>query len=200
MSSRQIRMKDFGSIAARIVLSLSCVIFIMCFCTAPAETGAVPVHHAHGHTRVRRPPPRRDPAVNVPVWIDIYDDYDDDEEDDGTVPYELKADGVVTVVPNSPSKWISSVDVAANRFTLSAPLTLAAPVASPDVAQIRAVFNSSVDRKSVDSLIDPEKTRLTLAGEVAFGESLNRVELLQIVVERADGVVFVQNISIGLNF
>lgn len=158
--------------------------------------------NAEGNPTQYRRPPHRPPhhggAVNVPVWVDIYED--EEEESGGTVPYELRADGTIVLVPNAPALWVTSVDIGMNRFALTAPLSFPYPMTSADVAQIRAVFNASVDRKSVDTLLDGDMTQLTAAGRVARGGSLNRVELLQIVFERVDGRTFVQNLSIGLDF
>ena len=150
------------------------------------------------HTRPPHRPPHHGGSINVPVWVDIYED--EEEDGDGTVPYELRADGTIVLVPNSPALWTTSVDIGANRFALSAPLSFPYPMTSADVAQIRAVFNASVERKSVDTLLNKDATTLTAAGQIARGGSLNRVELLQIVFERIDGRTFVQNLSIGLDF
>lgn len=174
-----------------IVLSL-----LLAFICTDAALGAAQYHRPPGGGHQR--PPHHQGSVNVPIWIEP--NWNEDDESDGTVPYELQADGTVVLVPNSPSRWTTSVDVGANRFALTAPLSFPYPMTSADVAQIRALFNDSVDRRSVDTLLNEEMTELTATGKIARGGSLNRVELLQIVLERTDGRTFVQNLSIGLDF
>lgn len=187
-----INRKIWGDTVRKIPVILSTLLLLAFFICTNAE----------GNPAQHRRPPHRPPhhggSVNVPVWVNI--DEDDDGEGDGTVPYELRADGTIVLVPNAPALWTTSVDIGMNRFALSAPLSFPYPMTSADVAQIRAVFNAAVDRKSVDTLLDADMAQLTATGHVARGGSLNRVELLQIVFERVDGRTFIQNLSIGLDF
>jgi hypothetical protein len=110
----------------------------------------------------------------------------------------LGSDGRIYVVPSSPSQWSRSVDVGASTFRLAAPLSLPPMLKSADLAQIRAVFNDAVDRRTIETTVNADVTRLETGGRTAPRKKLNDVELVQIVVETLDGRVFVQSLSIGI--
>ncbi|MDR3354028.1 MAG: hypothetical protein LBO21_03230 [Synergistaceae bacterium] len=137
--------------------------------------------------------PQKDKSRVPPIWIEIRGD------DDSTARDEPKYDGTIYVVPGSPSQWSRSVDVGAGTFILSAPLSFPPSLKSADVAQIRAIFNDAVDRRTVDSIVEENATRFSAGGRTASGRGLGDVELIQIVVEHISGGTFVQNLSIGLD-
>jgi hypothetical protein len=144
--------------------------------------------------------PPKDGAGHRPsVWIEVGGG-GKDGADDPRIPHGGEADGVVYVVPGSPGEWSRSVDVGAGTFRLGAPLFLPPIVRSPDLAQIRAIYNEAVDARTVDVTLDRERTNLSTGGRIRPGYGLGEVGLLQIVVERADGRVFVQDLDIGLDY
>ena len=139
-------------------------------------------------------PPHYDPSLNI--WIDLEED--DDEDDTGRIPYEPQASGVVTLVPFSPSRWTASVDLGENAFEMAAPLSLPVTIRSADVASIRAIFSEAVDGGSVDTIVGDDFGTLYVSGRpVRFGR-LSEVELVQMILERVDGVILVQNLKVGL--
>ncbi|MDR1481757.1 MAG: hypothetical protein LBI74_03935 [Synergistaceae bacterium] len=137
--------------------------------------------------------PREDKPRIPPIWIEIRTGGDSQERD------EPEYDGRIFIVPSSSSQWSRSVDVGAGTFRLSAPLVLPPQLKSSDVAQIRAIFNDVVDRRTVDNDIEADATRFSAGGRVASGRGLGDVELIRVVLERTDGGAFAQDLSIGLN-
>ena len=87
----------------------------------------------------------------------------------------------------------------AGEFLLSAVFVFPPMLRSRDLAQVRAVFNEAVEKGSVISTLDGDAARFLAGGRTAPGYGLNDVELVQVVVERADCRTFVQNLSVGLN-
>lgn len=154
-----------------------------------AAAFAEPPTSRHPH----RPPP---PQHRPPVRIEIEGPRIGDDEDDDTAA--VQADGRIVVVPAAPGDWERSLDVAAGTFALYAPLTLPASLPKEDVAAIRAVFNDAVRKASVGARLDDDRSRLSITGGLAPGAGFGRVELLHILLERADGKIFVQDLSIGL--
>lgn len=156
-----------------------------------------PAWASHRGGRPPRPPHHGhyDPSLNI--WVDI-GEYEDDEYETGKLSRE-DADGVVTVVSSSPGRWLTDVDIGMNAFEMIAPLSLPPTVKSRDIAGMRAIFNDSVDRKTVDTTVDDRFETLTASGRLVRGGAFGRVELIQIIVETMDGRVLIQDISVGLD-
>lgn len=177
----------------RNIFALSLALILIC--AAPLWAAR---HHGHGPQR----PPGYDPSVNI--WTDLDLDEDDAKDETGKIARE-DADGVVTVVPNSPGRWLSDIDIGMNTFEMIAPLSLPRTIKSADISQMCAIFNSEVDRKTVDTIIDEDFASLSVSGRLARGAAsgrlgrFDRVELIQIIVETADGRVLIQDLSVGLD-
>lgn len=166
---------------------------LLCVATSIAWGGP---HGGHPH---RRPPYDMTPPWFRPsagIWINIDLGTPRPSEEHRPEPY--RGDGAVTVVPATLAGWEASMDVAMNTFAMSAPFTLPESIVSKDVASIRAIFNDKVDRSSVAVVADEDFSRLWINGAAERFASLSRAELMQIVLERADGYTLVQDLSIGL--
>lgn len=169
-------------------------------CVAAGIAAASP----HGGSPHHRPPHHRPPYDMAPywfrpsagIWINIDLGTPRPSEEHRPEPY--RGDGAVTVVPATLAGWEASMDVAMNTFAMSAPFTLPESIVSKDVASIRAIFNDKVDRSSVAVVADEDFSRLWINGAAERFASLSRAELMQIVLERADGYTLVQDLSIGL--
>lgn len=178
------------SLAAAVLLVASCA------CADPGPQrchGPRPGHHGQWGFRPGRPHSGVWVGIDLGgVWVDLGNDSPPPR------PQTVEADGVVTVVPPSPKEWTASRDIAAGTFEMSAPLSLPRSIAPQDVASVRAIFNDKADRSSISTTVSEEMDSVLIEGRAAQFAPLGRVELIQFVVEREDGTVLAQDLSIGL--
>lgn len=143
--------------------------------------------------RPERHGPRPDPQVHIILGIST------DARPHEDLPYAADADGRISIAPPSPSEWDAREDIAANTFTMTASMHLPRSIASADVAHVRAVVRGA-DRRSVSVETDDDMTEITISGTVEEFGSLTDVELVQLIVEQENGMILVQDMSVGLKY
>lgn len=167
-----------------------------------ATAGAYEHGPGYGHRPGERPHDtrcdRRGPGPHFGfgvdgVWIEMKNEPAPPPSDP-----RVDADGVVTIAPPSPSEWTASRDIASGTFEMSAPISLPYSIAPQDVASIRAIFNEKADASSISTTIVGDMERVYIIGRAASFAPLGKVELVQIVLERVDGRILAQDLSVGL--